>query len=74
MYQILIHHEDDEPDAAPACLFPTSTNKKAAEVVWQFMVDNLKLGWRMSLLDVEGDMVQEAMAGDTKKLPPRWIE
>jgi hypothetical protein len=31
------------------CLFPTSDDLNTAEEIWQFMIDNLKPGWPVTL-------------------------
>ncbi len=59
-----------ELEGGPACAFPTATDPYAAAAVWQFMVENLKTGRRVLLLDENGTVVKAAVSGDTKKLPP----
>jgi len=62
MYTIQINHDDYPAELSPACEVFTSAHVSEAAAVWQFMIDNLRPGWRVTLLDVAGDVVKTAEA------------
>jgi hypothetical protein len=64
------HMPDDEP---PGCILQVSIDYLEAKTTWQFMVDNLRPDWVVTLLHETGAVLMEATSGDTKKLPGgRW--
>jgi hypothetical protein len=68
MYRIQVSNEDVPAADGLACHFSFSSNYLARANVWQFLVDNLKPGWRVTLLDAQGKVLEMAVSGDTKKL------
>ena len=67
MYMIQI-----ELEGGPACTFPASDDYYAAIAVFLFIVENLKSGRRVRLLDESGNVEKAALSGDTKKLGPEF--
>jgi hypothetical protein len=63
MYMIQI-----ELEGGPACQFPSSTDYHAAIAVWLYLLDHLKPGRRVLLMNEDGRVVKTADSGDTKKL------
>lgn len=70
MYIIQIINEGYLADLSPACEFQLTGNFLVATAVWQFMIDNLRSGWRVTLVDEAGDALKSALSGETTLPPP----
>jgi hypothetical protein len=59
-----------ELEGGPACIFPSSADYRDAISVWTFLIQNLKPGRWVLLMDESGQTLRAAKSGDTKRLPP----